>query len=174
MVLKQKSKLNHWCIDSLQLSQETCFQSRSLPALYHTRWRVEEFYKLLKQTFDGKFYNNKSFKSLKRKIYFQQLALLINQFTINAIEKDRAVSERMKNLNNQPIKKKDKYPISKKQAAKYIDNISYYLLYNPLEYRQRLEFTIYRISNYYHNKVRDSRSFLRQSLGTICSKWNKT
>lgn len=134
-----------------------------LPDVYHARWRIEEFYQLLKQSTGGKFYNLKSFKALQRKVYFQQLALLINQYTISATEAENEEKRQNGDCKRTKFKKYDQ-PISPKLALEYAPMLQRAILYGKEGFLSEIEFVVYRISNYCHNNVRNFRSYDRVTL----------
>jgi len=135
-----------------------------LPDLYHARWRVEEFYKLLKQTTGGKFYNNKSFRTLQQKIYFQQLSLLMNQFIINVTEKQNEETRERKIREHKRVYTKDYYPISPVLAMEHMTDLNFCILYAKPDYLTDMEFLIYRISTACQKIVRNFRGYPRVTL----------
>ena len=68
--------------------EPTLYPIQTIKALYHQRWDIEEFYKVLKTRLGGDFYNYKTVEAMYRKLYFQALVAIITGFVMKKSEEE--------------------------------------------------------------------------------------
>jgi len=67
--------------------------SQNIADLYHQRWSVEEYYKLLKGQLSGNFYPQADLQNIYSQLYWQQLVAIINSF-FNSPEKEKFINQK--------------------------------------------------------------------------------
>ena len=127
--------------------------------LYHSRWAVEEYYKVLKMQEDGKFYNCKSWKTLNQRL---ELQYLLNQLiaTIYHIN--------LPNPSQAYLQSKEKY--SPTYALDYMCGFMYLLFYKPKRYLKDLKNLIIHVNAYCKTIIINNRKFPRIAVVNNC-KW---
>jgi hypothetical protein len=133
--------------------QRTCnnylrFKTDDLSDLYHNRWEIEEFYKFLKVSLGGTFYNFKIINSLEQHLESQFLVSIFVALIHNFDKKSKPIG----------------FKASPKYTLKFLRDFAYYVLYNPRGTQKILKTILVHIWKVCLTKIINGRSFPRTAV----------
>ena len=139
-----------------------------LKTLYWLRWTVEEFYKKVKHTMKGEFYNVSSDNILKQSIYSQQFVSMYTQI-MTLISKKYNINLTKKRKNSKPYVNREICVNFKEALNICVNELLYILFFNKSNTISDIIFILNRISNSTYIKI-PNRKYKRIAI-RFTSKW---